>query len=406
MEIQKDRAWNDDTIRTMKKAGKSWREIAVAHGYDYDNDKAKEAVRRYARNQSWYHEIVEPPKELEESVTQRKHSDGSVTSSLRTRLDTKRVLTEAELLEIHGFDPEQFRIKAVTSNEWSVTVAEGDRYYNFQSKIVAEPLKGEAELVARLEQIIKDTVVPLSFEPQTVNQTQTESLIIPLADLHFGLNTADDYVNYRADIIERLQRGYKTVLIASLGDHYHVDNFVHTTVKGTRIEDTNLPLAWEESNKFIEPIIQTALTHCDDVRFIYSPGNHDSSVTWAYTVYLATKYPDMTVDNTVEQLKCEMVGDVTVYLTHGHRGKNKLPALCAGLYPTEWGLSSTRLLLTGHLHHLDAKDKIGIVHYQLPSPSKHTEYERDNLFLGNNKGVHLFTLRGDGVRSVEYLGGD
>ena len=140
-----------------------------------------------------------------------------------------------------------------------------------------------------------------------------------------------------------------------------------------------------------------------DVRLIYSRGNHDESMTWAFTKYLETKYSQIAIDVSLDQLKVTSVDDIAVYFSHGHKAKNKLHSLCASLYPTEWGKAKTRLLFTGHYHHQQSKDHSGIVHYQLPTISKDTDWEEENLFLGSDKGVHVFELLSDRVKAVYYL---
>ena len=386
----------------MKKAGKSWRDIAIAHGYSGDHESA-EAVRSYARCRPWYHEVRDDG-ELEESIKQTRRNDGSISSQIKTRLEEKLALSDEELLKIHGLDPETFKVKTITSNEWSMTNGEGEKYYNFQSKIIAEPLKQDDKLLDNLiEAIQKNTIKYECKDVDIDSRYASTSLIIPLPDMHFGLNTAKEYDDYQSQIFSLFGKQYKTIVFSLLGDWIHTENFIHTTVSGTRVNDTNIPLAWEEASKFLETLLQKALQVSDDVRLIYSRGNHDESMTWAYCKYLEVKYPQIQIDLSLDQLKVTSVDDVAIYFSHGHRAKNKLPQLCASLYPKEWGKTKRRILFTGHMHHIASKDHSGVVHYQLPTISKDTDYEEDNLFLGSDKGIHVFELLSDRVKAVYYL---
>ena len=70
----------------------------------------------------------------------------------------KQTFSKDELLELHGIDPDEFKIKNITSNEWSMTNGSGDKFYNFQSKILAEPLTAKdisyeqiADLLSKLK---------------------------------------------------------------------------------------------------------------------------------------------------------------------------------------------------------------------------------------------------------------
>ena len=396
--------WNfsKETIITMKRAGRSWRDIAIAHGYSGDRESS-EAVRNYARCKPWYHEVRDHS-ELEESIVQTRRNDGSISSQIKTRLEEKIALSDEELLKIHGLDPETFKVKTITSNEWSMTNGEGDKYYNFQSKIIAEPLKQDDKLLDNLiEAIQKNTIKYECKDVDIDNKYASTSLIIPLPDMHFGLNTAKEYGDYQSQIFSLFGKQYKTIIFSILGDWLHTDSFIHETASGTRVNDTNVPLAWEEASKFIEPLLQKALMISKDVRLIYSRGNHDESMTWAFAKYLETKYSQIAIDVSLDQLKVASVDDIAVYFSHGHKAKNKLHSLCASLYPTEWGKAKTRLLFTGHYHHQQSKDHSGIVHYQLPTISKDTDWEEENLFLGSDKGVHVFELLSDRVKAVYYL---
>ena len=389
--------YDDELIIKLKKQGLSWTEIGDIIKVD------GETLRSYSRTKSWYKEIKLGG--VEKVVSKKHNSDGSISSMIRDRLDEKRQFSEEELLELHGFNPDEFRIKTVTSNEWSMTNSEGERYYNFQSKIIAELLRSEDKLIEQLEKLITKYTKPFELEKNvTIKQNLIDkSIVIPLPDMHFGLNICKDYSDYQEQIFDRVSKSYKTIVINILGDWLHTDNFVHETVSGTRVNDTNIPMAWEEASKFIEPLIQRALLTTSDVRIIYSKGNHDESMTWGFCKYLEVKYPQAKVDVTTNQLKVTVVGDMAIYFSHGHKQKNKLNTLCASLYPKEWGKATSRILLTGHMHHIASKDFSGIVQYQLPTISRSTDFEEDNLYLGSDKGIHLFEISNNRVAAIYYL---
>ena len=405
--------YDDDLIVQLKKEGKTWKEIGDVFGVK------GERVRAYSRNRTWYKEIRDPkhmnidligdknPK-LETFHSKTTLSDGSISSSIRERLLEKKQFTEKELLELHGFSSEEFKIKTVTSNEWSMTNSEGEKYYNFQSKIIAELLRSEDKLIEQLEELITKYAKPFEVKRNihaqgTNNKANDKSIVIPLADMHFGFNTCDDYRKYQQQIYNKVSQDYNTIIISILGDWLHTSNFIHTTEAGTRVNDTNIPLAWEEASKFIEPLIQRALFTTQDVRLIYSRGNHDESMTWGFCKYLEVKYPQVKIDVSLDQLKVTTVDKVALYFSHGHKAKAKLPSLCASLYPKEWGETNSRLLFTGHLHHQQSRDHTGIVQYQLPTCSKSTDWEEENLFLGSDKGIHLFEIMNSKISAIYYL---
>ena len=102
-------------------------------------------------------------------------------------------------------------------------------------------------------------------------------------------------------------------------------------------------------------------------------------------------------------MKCVQIDSNAIYLTHGHIRKRNFAQLCATLYPHEWAKSENRLLLTGHFHTIKTEDLTGVVHYQLPTIGKSTDYEEENMFLGSQRGVHLFELGYDKVNAIYYI---
>ena len=69
----------------------------------------------------------------------------------------------------------------------------------------------------------------------------------------------------------------------------------------------------------------------------------------------------------------------------------------------EYGNSKYRILLTGHKHTIKSEDLIGLVHYELPTVGEGDKYEQDNLYLGNQKGIHLYEFDTDKLNAIYYL---
>ena len=382
-------------IIKLKQQGHTWQEIA-----DHFN-LTVEQVRNKIRFSKEYAMIKQQDPHIKGDIDKKYYKDdGSITSLIRTNLNAKKAFSKDELLVIHGFDPEEFQIRSITSNEWTMNTTD-DVKYNYQSKIVAEP-KTKSNSIDDIIQSIKDYTEPFDIDC-TDDEKLEDTLLINLPDLHFGLNTADEYSEYQSKILSYLENQYQNVVISLLGDFFNTDNFNNKTIHDTRVNDTDIPNAWEEATLFIEPIIQKALSMSPDVTIVYSQGNHDASMSWAYHKYLETKYPQAEHDVATDQLKCILIDKNAIYLTHGHIKKRNICQLCATLYPREWAEAENRMLFTGHYHTIKSEDLTGLVHYQLPTISKHTDYEKENLFVGSQKGVHLFELGTGRVNAVYYL---
>ncbi len=310
-----------------------------------------------------------------------------------------KLFNERDVLEIAGYDPDEWRIQKVTDNAWGQSM--GDRLTNSQFKLSVVP-KEQAPTPIELFELAQQYVTPFDIDCLDDEKLeQTLSLNFP--DMHFGPHTADDYAHYQSKILMLLENQYKQVLMPVLGDWFNTNDFKHRTSNDTRVQDTNIPQAWEEAILFIEPIIQKALKMSPDVRLVYVRGNHDEVTAWAFIKYLEAKYPQMEIDESLDQLKCLLVDEVATFMTHGHIKKNNLAQLCATMYPIEWSKAKTRILITGHKHTIKSEDLTGIVHYQLPAPGDGAEYERDNLYLGNAKGIHVFEYGKDKINAIYYL---
>lgn len=310
-----------------------------------------------------------------------------------------KLFNERDILELAGYEPSKWRITKLTDNAWGQPM--GDRLQNAQFKLQVVPIE-QAPTQEELLELTQAYVIP--FDIDCVDDEKLEqTLSLNFPDMHFGPNTAEGYAGYQNKILALLENQYKEVIVPILGDWFNVNDFKSRTSNDTRVTDTSIPAAWEEAILFIEPIIQKALKMSPDVRLVYVRGNHDEVTAWSFTKYLQARYPQMEIDDTLDQLKCVLVDEVAIFMSHGHIRKKNWAQLCATLFPIEWSKAKARIFITGHLHTIKSEDLTGMVHYQLPAPGDGGDYERDNLYLGNDKGLHVFELGKDKVNAIYYL---
>src|SRR5699024_11772915 len=107
-----------------------------------------------------------------------------------------------------------------------MTNAEGQQYYNFQSKIIAEPKVQEItpEFIAHLFENVKPQEIELNLD-----EVPNSYLLIPLSDFHWGLNYAEDYKQIKRDIKDLIIEGHSVILFILINDFYHVYNFQYTS---------------------------------------------------------------------------------------------------------------------------------------------------------------------------------
>lgn len=382
----------------MKQQGKTWDEIGEYFGIK------GEKVRGYARKQDWYKQIKQsdPHDKANEKHKQTYQKDGSISSEIQRQLKEKKTFTKDELLEIHALDSNEFQIRTITSNEWSMTNAEGDKYWNFQSKIVAEPRVQEItpEFIANLFENVNPKEIALNL-----NEVPDSYLLIPLSDFHWGLNYADDYAYLKKEIQDLIIEGHSEILFVLNGDFFHVDNFMNTTERGTRVDDVDFERATEDAYSFIVDLLHCALEHSPYVKLSYLPGNHAPSVDYMFTYGLAKLFPQVEIDGAIDHFKHAWLGEHSIFLHHGdkRRTSTKLLEVIVSKFSSEWGESKSRYLITGHFHHEKSLSNAGVTHYQVSSPSKNTDYEKNNGYITSENGLMVFEFDDVKRRAIYYL---
>lgn len=392
--------YDKEIIIRLKKKGKTWDEIGEVF------DTSGENVRAHAKKQDWFDEIREEHKitDAAKDTIDKKTEDrktGEITSEIKRKMREKKVLTDDELLELHALDPKCFQIRTITSNEWTMTESGGEQWFNFQSKIVAEPIKQKIT-----PEFIKNLF--LDVQPSEVNFLADEVLntylLLPFADWHWGLNNTADYEVIKSKIADRLLEGHREVVFVLLGDFFHVDNLLNTTVRGTRVDDVDVEQATQDAYQFMIDMLKLALEQSPCVKLVYLQGNHDSMTGYMFVQGIKRMFPDVEIDDSTETLKHTWVGGHSVFLHHGDKiTDRRLLGAITGKFPKEWGEGKQRYLITGHKHHEKSLDLAGITHYQVATPSKATKFEDDYGYNGTEQVQMLFRFDDEKRDAIYYL---
>ena len=384
----------------MRKAGNTWDEIGAVFGTSGEN------VRAYAKKQPWFDEIREEHKVTnavkDTFETKSIAEDGKITSEIKKKLNEKKTFEESELLELHGLNADEFTIRTITSNEWSMTNAEGQQYYNFQSKIVAEPKVQEItpEFIAHLFENVKPQEIELNLD-----EVPNSYLLIPLSDFHWGLNYAEDYEQLKRDIKDLIIEGHSEILFVLNGDYFHVDNFQNTTERGTRVDDVDFERATKDAHSFTIDLLKCALEHSPNVKLSYLPGNHAPSVDYMFTYGLRGMFPQVEIDDSIDHFKHAWLGEHSIFMHHGDKRRTnaKILEVLVSKFAKEWGESKSRYLITGHFHFEKSLSNAGLTHYQVSTPSKNTNYEKNNGYISSESGLMVFEFDDVKRRAIYYL---
>ena len=258
-----------------------------------------------------------------------------------------------------------------------------------------------------LVQVLKDGIEPYQYISKHEDLAD-RMLEIPLFDMHWGISFFDDYRLVLDDILELITRKHWDRIVIPFGqDFFHNDSVVNgVTTKGTVIDKVDMIRAVKEGRRFITAIIDTALMNSNEVRVIYTPGNHDRSMTWMFMQVLLERYGEKVVDDTMQYRKVFTYGKNSVMVTHGDSKQataNNLSHIFAVSYPEEFAQATTREVHSGHLHHEKEGDIFGAMIRRLSSGVTVDDWTNREDFVGSHRRFMIFEWDRNRLRSIHYV---
>ncbi|KAF1706323.1 oxidoreductase [Pseudoxanthomonas sacheonensis] len=217
--------------------------------------------------------------------------------------------------------------------------------------------------------------------PRKASGTWRQDLltVYPIGDPHIGMyawaeETGDDW---DLNIAERVHCGAMAELVQAapateqaivwnLGDALHYDSMAAVTPRSGHFLDADGRYAKMVSVavKIIRQCIESALTKHARVHVVNLPGNHDETGALWLSIALSHIYenePRVTVDTNPSVFSYYRWGKVLLGGHHGHACK---PAALAGVMACDrakdWGETSHRHWLIGHIHHESKKEFSGV----------------------------------------------
>lgn len=344
-----------------------------------------------------------------ESVKHTENKDGTITSTIETVIDSEPNVTPEFLLKAHHYDPTKWQIKQSVSNRWSVINAKGTKKFNFQSKIIVEPLIKEKSIDELIEHIVSHKE---PYRKQVPILLQSDRyLVIPAFDTHFNGKTLDKYahaLNKQLSIIN--QAHWQDVLLILGGDNIHVDNIKSTTLSGTQLETTDLAKSIDEAETYFETMISAILKHSNHLQVMYTKGNHDPTVDYMFCRLLERAYseqPNMSFNISLDHYKAYLLGENFIGATHGDKGKkNKYLSIFmehyAQLLLKAKSAHAEADIFTGHLHFQLDEDLGGMIQRQQPTRKPDDKWTEDNGLISVRK-FELIEYSKRDVEAVYYV---
>ncbi|MBN8200488.1 helix-turn-helix domain-containing protein [Bacillus sp. NTK034] len=400
--VQKHITWTDEEkeyLQKLKEENPEWsyRQLAEHLTHTYGTLFTWNGVRNRIRRDK-------AKKENEIATTGYKETveilqDGSHKSDKLLQMDANQAKDVKYLLKAHGFDVNEWELVTAKNNIWNVYSKEDKVQTLYSSKITAKPKVNGVnwdEVVRKLK-----AIKPIHIERQSAEGELYLSL--PLFDMHFGPSTLETHKGTQSEIYHLLDKGYKEVLFIIGQDMLHTDDFRGRTASGREIGKINFPKAWKDAAMFYEPIIKKALK-TSNVKIMYSKGNHDESMSWAFVQYLKARFPQAEYDDSFRERKVHMLGLNFVGVNHGDKKKDaKLSENFSTEFPLEWARAKTREIFTGHLHHERVLDTGGALIRRMPTGNEIDDYHDDYGYTTAHKRFQVFEYTEEAVKSIHYV---
>ncbi|GIP10413.1 hypothetical protein J1TS5_25830 [Paenibacillus macerans] len=386
----------DKRLDELKGTG-TYAEIAAKLSREFNVGITSEAVRKRIKREKKTEQAPSGYKETVEIL-----ADGSHKSDKLLRMSAEQSKDVNYLLEAHGYDLNAWELVSARNNIWNVYSKQDGVQTLYSSKITVKPRQYGTNIDGLIKAIEKMDQVRVHIDP--FKKCDGGLLEIPIFDSHFGISDYDYYKPTQQKIFERLSsRNWERVLFILGQDMLHNDGFRGTTSSGTPIEAIDTVTAWEDARKFFEPLIELAITQSSAVDVVYSCGNHDEALGWAFVQMIKARYPQTNVDDRLLQRKAVVYGDNFIGITHGDKGRKDLHNIFPIEFPVEWSGAKNREIHTGHLHVEETKDVFGMAVRTLATRNRTDKWHRENGFVGAHKRFMLFEYSEKELESIHYV---
>lgn len=258
-----------------------------------------------------------------------------------------------------------------------------------------------------LDQIIESieaNVTPVMVRPETMPEPVPEMLEIPLFDQHFPQNDGLDVFGELSEIISSRQWEEINFIVGQ--DLFHNDDFRGRTSSGRPIEQVDMVKAWEMAKAFYYHIISWALAHAQKVKVIYSKGNHDESMAWAFIQMLKAMFPEAEFDDSLKQRKCISWRECFIGITHGAYKKSTMTDLRGQFtiqFATEFASAKVREIHAGHLRREEERDIYGVMCRRLAHKGMEDDWTDDEGYVGANKRFMVFRWKPGRLAGIDYI---
>jgi len=244
----------------------------------------------------------------------------------------------------------------------------------------------DEDIKAFREQLINDIPSPKKqFKAKVDIYEAGVMAVISIPDFHIGreqdvLVNRDLFISTLSNLINKASHMPLESIVFVIGNDYFNSDFDYKTTKGTpQFDYQNWKETWIAGRDILIESIEILKTFGCRVGVINVPGNHDGNRMFMLGDYIQGYYRNdeqVFVDNTDKLVKAVTYGNVLLGLEHGEFKPTEYESILANEFPAQWGKSTYREFLCGHLHAETVKEYRGMKLRHLPSLAKESDWEK------------------------------
>ena len=278
---------------------------------------------------------------------------------------------------------------------------------NAKGEVIQAWIKQHTEnRIEELLEALRDNTPVAQIHPKRSEQAEG-MLEIPLFDMHFGIADLEYYKNTLAEIVAIITgKRWDKIIIPVGQDLFHNDSIVNgITSKGTLIEKVGLKKAVYDAKTFYFNIIDTAIGNANEVKVIYSPGNHDKTVGWLFVQILLERYGKEIVDDSLADRKAVWWNGCFIGITHGDKKTDTAQGLRGKFtieFPALFATAKAREIHTGHLHRESTIDEYGVLVRRMSTGNKDDEWTETEGYK-SQKRFMLFEWMPNRLKAIYYV---
>lgn len=327
---------------------------------------------------------------------------------------TYELLTPDEVSVRYGRDPKYWEILKEGLTKSKIGTNQNDYGYliNTYSKVTFAPrqfkfTKEVAELVVKSVFKNKDQI---EIEPLVTNPHGF--LLIPFKDMHFGLNTYEDYKKHQAQTYNYItMQDWDKITFIIGSDLFNTNDSHGRTYNDTVVDKmiTGISYRMNQARMFYTPLLDAALENATTVEVMYEPGNHDKDTSLQFVTALEWLYPQ--IDFTIEEGKIyQEITYKNVWIGTHHGDKKNKPKAVAETFDRYFKKNIANAVyaevLIGHLHHRFSDEHMNLFIQGLSTASNDSVYDE---MMGFGKGYKAFMVRmygPNGLKGIQIIDGE